>query len=85
MCIRDRDHFILDALEEQGRGEKFTFESIDFLAQYLQPLNTSMQCIAPQEGKIFILLQEQSWAKPYGGGSHILCGLGKKISHYIYV
>ena len=61
-------------------GNKFIFTFID-----LHILTITMQCIAPQEGKIFTFLHDQRWAKLYDGGSHILCGLGKKISHYMYV
>ena len=79
------DHFRLNALEEQGRGEIFTFSSIDSLAQYLQPLNTFMQCVASQGGKLFILLHEKTWAKPYDGDNHLSHGLGKICFSYMYV
>ena len=44
-----------------------------------------MQCISPQEGKFFILIHDQNWAKLYDRHSHLLCGLGKMFYHYMYV
>ena len=80
-----QDHFTFDALGKQGGGEKFVFAFIDCLIQYLHTLTISMQCIAPQEGKLFIWLHGQFWAKLYDGDNHLLCGLGQELYHFMYV
>ena len=51
----------------------------------LHPLTFFWQCIAPQEGKLFIELHILHWAKLYDGDSHFLCGLGKRCFSYMYV
>ena len=65
-------------------GENFFFAFIDCLTQYLHTLTIYMQCIAPQEGKLFIELHGQHWAKLYDGDNHILYGLGKVFYYFMY-
>ena len=65
-------------------GENIDFSFIDFLKHYLHTLTISIQCIAPQEGKLFIELHGQHWAKLYDGDNHILYGLGQLFS-FMYV
>ena len=79
-----QDHFTFDALGKQGGGEKFFFAIIDCLIQYLHALTISMQCIAPQEGKLFIWLHGQFWANLYDGDSHLLHDLGQVCCAYMY-
>ena len=62
-------------------GKKFVFAFIGHLTQYFHTLTISIQCIAPQEGKLLFELHGQFWAKLYDGDNHILCGLGK-VFHY---
>ena len=51
----------------------------------LHSLTIFMHCIAPQEGKLFIELHGQHWAKLYDGDSHILYGLGQVFYPFMYV
>ena len=65
-------------------GKKFFFASTNYLTQYLDTLTIHIQCIIPQEGKLFIELHGQHWAKLYDGDNHPLYGLGKVFS-FMYV
>ena len=64
-------------------GKNFFFAFIDYLTQYLHTLTISIQCIVSQEGKLFIELHGQHWAKLYDGDSHLLYGLGK-VFYFMY-
>ena len=65
------DYFTFEALEGQEGGEDFVFACIDYLTQYLHLLTISMQCLAPQEGNLFIKLWDQNWARLCDGGNHL--------------
>ena len=51
----------------------------------LHTLTISMQCITPQEGKLFIELHDQQWARMYDGDNHLLYVHGQVLYYFMYV
>ena len=82
VCITPMEDLFMDPciILLSIHGKNLVFEFI-----YLHILTISMQCISPQEGKFFILLHGQHWAKLYDGDIHLLCGLGQVFYHCMYV
>ena len=68
-----------------AHGENFVFESIDYVTQYFHLLTIVIQCISPQEGKLFIELHDQQWARMYDGDNHLLYSHGKVLYYFMYV
>ena len=60
------------------------FTTMDYPTKNFDSVTIHIQCIAPQEGRLFIELHGQHWAKLYDGDSHILYGLGK-VFPFMYV
>ena len=60
-------------------------KSIVFTFCDLHTLIIMLQCMVPQRGIFFMLLHEQSGAKPYDGDNHISHGLGKMFFHSTHV